>query len=43
MSDFERELADRLFSENKTHAPFHPVRDSLRPATMEAGYQVQTC
>ena len=41
MSDSERELADRLFSENKTHAPFRPIRDSLRPATMEAGYHVQ--
>ena len=41
MSDSERELADRLFSENKTHAPFRPNRDSLRPATMEAGYHVQ--
>lgn len=37
----ERQLADRLFSENKTHTPFQPIRDSLRPATMAAGYRVQ--
>ncbi len=36
-----RELADRLFTENKTRTPFRPIRDALRPATMEAGYQVQ--
>ena len=41
MSDFERELADRLFSENKTRTPFRPIRDALRPADMAAGYRVQ--
>ncbi len=37
----ERELADRLFAENRAREPFRPIRDSLRPATMEAGYRVQ--
>ena len=41
MSDSERQLADRLFEENKTRKPFHPVRDELRPSDMEAAYRVQ--
>ena len=41
MSNSEHELAERLFSENKSRKPFRPIRDSLRPATMEDGYRVQ--
>ncbi len=40
-STAEKELADRIFSEHQARKPFHRLRDSLRPTTMEAGYRVQ--